>query len=470
MTGDPLTGVSEDSVAQGCKRLKEEKAFGREVSGTKRDVSVPKYLLRIAERAKTAKEYVEILFASRGMSREAWSRPSARPEGGCMEAEVFCEVRNLAAVLDDMLFFDKIDVFRSRAVERIVRRLCGVEVALCPATSVDTFHLADWAAAEAYDLPKDEDLSPCRTRIRREVTKKLAREARLKRLSKKWSGLGKFGPRFFNDELADMELVLSREFDREESSDDEPIRFVWEGQSLSYQPRDAAMPADISAELSVEDRRAARNFRRVARRKRLAGTAAPYAYLPPAVERIACRLRGEEVALGTYGVPHRSRWAAICAPGQYALCGDSKAGWGQGLPRKAAKIAAAARTQAAAAARERWARAATEVFDGGGGGRRREKLRVKRTWQGRDLRSPAQRRSDAEDGLLNLLKPMEPAAELGKLQTGTAAPSEGMIPLVPYHRLLNSAPSERTDFSSDCSSGSMDSELRYSNGYRRVLM
>ena len=94
MTGDPLTGVSEDSVAQGCKRLKEEKAFGREVSGTKRDVSVPKYLLRIAERAKTAKEYVEILFTSRGMSREAWIRPSARPGWGCMEAEVFCETRN----------------------------------------------------------------------------------------------------------------------------------------------------------------------------------------------------------------------------------------------------------------------------------------------------------------------------------------------------------------------------------------
>ena len=72
-----------------------------------------------------------------------------------------------------------------------------------------------------------------------------------------------------------------------------------------------------------------------------------------------------------------------------------------------AKIAEAARTQAAAAARERWARAATEVLDGGGGGRRREKLRVKRTWQGRDLRSSAQRRSDAEDGLLNLLKPKE---------------------------------------------------------------
>ena len=63
MTGDPLTGVSEDF---GCERSKEEKAFGREVSGTKRDVSVPKYLLRIAERAKTAKEYVEKLFVSRG--------------------------------------------------------------------------------------------------------------------------------------------------------------------------------------------------------------------------------------------------------------------------------------------------------------------------------------------------------------------------------------------------------------------
>ena len=48
ITGDPLTGVSEDSVAQGCERSKEEKAFGREVPGTKRDVSVPKYLLRIA--------------------------------------------------------------------------------------------------------------------------------------------------------------------------------------------------------------------------------------------------------------------------------------------------------------------------------------------------------------------------------------------------------------------------------------
>ena len=198
------------------------------------------------------------------------------------------------------------------------------------------------------------------------------------------------------------------------------------------------MLADFAAERSVRERSDARHRQRIGRRKRLAGTHAPHQ------------------------VPHHSRWAAICGPGQYSLSADSR--------RQTAKIAAAARTQAAAAARERWARAATEVLDGGGGGRRREKLRVKRTWQGRDLRSPAQRRSDAEDGLLNLLKPMEPAAELGKLQTGTAAPSEGMIPLVPYHRLLNSAPSERTDFSSDCSSGSMDSELRYSNGYRRVLM
>ena len=92
MTGDPLTGVSEDSVAQGCKRSKEEKAFGREVSGTKRDVSVPKYLLRIAERAKTAKEYVEILFASRGMSREAWIRSSARPGWGAWKQKFFARL------------------------------------------------------------------------------------------------------------------------------------------------------------------------------------------------------------------------------------------------------------------------------------------------------------------------------------------------------------------------------------------
>ena len=55
-------------------------------------------------------------------------RPSAWPEWGCMEAEVFREVRHLGAVLDDMLFVDKIDVFVSTSgkLENMLKRTVGL--------------------------------------------------------------------------------------------------------------------------------------------------------------------------------------------------------------------------------------------------------------------------------------------------------------------------------------------------------
>ena len=63
MAGDGLTGGSGDYVAEGCERP-EKRRLGQ-VSHAQRYVSVPKYLLRIAERAKTAKKYVEELFVSK---------------------------------------------------------------------------------------------------------------------------------------------------------------------------------------------------------------------------------------------------------------------------------------------------------------------------------------------------------------------------------------------------------------------
>ena len=61
-----------------------------------------------------------------------------------------------SSLLDDLVIRDKVDFRRSTGLERVTRRLCGIELALGPVTSEETFHLANWKAAEAVELPIEE--------------------------------------------------------------------------------------------------------------------------------------------------------------------------------------------------------------------------------------------------------------------------------------------------------------------------
>ena len=86
---------------------------------------------------------------------------------------------------------DKIDAFRCRGAERILRRLLAITLTLRPVTSAANLDRADWKVAEVIDLPIESvrpDLKGLR-RARAEASKRGAHRVRLQRIAqkvKKW--------------------------------------------------------------------------------------------------------------------------------------------------------------------------------------------------------------------------------------------------------------------------------------------
>ena len=72
-----------------------------------------------------------------------------------LEKPLHKEVRRLAGMLDDALFLDNADVRNSAAMERLCRRLYGVEIALedvKSAKDLDDKKKCKWQLADQYDL------------------------------------------------------------------------------------------------------------------------------------------------------------------------------------------------------------------------------------------------------------------------------------------------------------------------------
>ena len=97
------------------------------------------------------------------------------------DTPLFREVRRLAQTVDDLIYFDQFDVVNSVAVERIVRRLYGVEVALENINSKDQLSKADWTVADLYDLSHLEGNTYKSEKVQDEVKKHLERKAALQK-------------------------------------------------------------------------------------------------------------------------------------------------------------------------------------------------------------------------------------------------------------------------------------------------
>ena len=152
-----------------------------------RKLLVVSYVPFIYSHSHTASEYFDFLFSARGVLWQSWYR---RREGqDATLADVFREAMRLAKTLDDMLFQDQIDILRSTGAEQLVRRLYGIETVLRPLTSQAELENANWAAAEAYDLPvfREPALAlPALPKATAEANKRARARKRLQKVLRKW--------------------------------------------------------------------------------------------------------------------------------------------------------------------------------------------------------------------------------------------------------------------------------------------
>jgi hypothetical protein len=107
-------------------------------------------------------------------------------EKGLLQTGIYREANNLAKTIDDLVLQDKVDVFRSQGVVRLIRGLCGIELALRPVTSAANLDCANWQAAAELEPPMDSPAEVHLKAARVEVSKRQTKRARLKRLLKKW--------------------------------------------------------------------------------------------------------------------------------------------------------------------------------------------------------------------------------------------------------------------------------------------
>jgi hypothetical protein len=111
---------------------------------------------------------------------------------GLLQTEIYREASHLAKVLDDLVFHDKMSIFQTRGMFRIIRRLCGIEVALGPVTSEATLSRANWRAADAFELPTDDDgASIVGMLANAEARRRLSSKRRLERVLKTGKSLSK---------------------------------------------------------------------------------------------------------------------------------------------------------------------------------------------------------------------------------------------------------------------------------------
>ena len=126
------------------------------------------------------------------------------PYRGRHVSYVHREALRLASILDDLFLRDRVNIFLSG--EYIVRRLYGLEEVLRLHGSKQELEDANWAAADAYDLPELVDrMPPPLLRAHAEARKRLRFSRRRRAVLKNWVRRGdlaaRFGERSF-DELA----------------------------------------------------------------------------------------------------------------------------------------------------------------------------------------------------------------------------------------------------------------------------
>ena len=121
----------------------------------------PTYLVGLYNQKRTLVDYFESFFNTRGLQKTPLCTDTVR----------------IASTIDNLLFDDSIDLFNSTAVERLCRRLYGVEIAIKDVTNQNNLSKADWTMADELDLNNVEGSGFAPENALEEVRKRLERKA-----------------------------------------------------------------------------------------------------------------------------------------------------------------------------------------------------------------------------------------------------------------------------------------------------
>ena len=148
------------------------------------------YVVEIYSRSGTARERFDRLFSARGVFQprldRVFSKRGSAPSGRFFE--IHREALLSSSMLDDLFLRDNVDVSQSAGAEHIIRRLYGIEEVLRLNGSKEELEAANWAAADAYDLPElVERSAPPLSKARAEASRRLRISRRRRAVLKKWA-------------------------------------------------------------------------------------------------------------------------------------------------------------------------------------------------------------------------------------------------------------------------------------------
>ena len=143
----------------------------------------PHYLMYVANSSRTTNPVTE------HVDRLCWSKGLVA--FGSEGTTVYREMMLWGRVLDDLLFRDFVDFTRSKGVERAARYLFGMEVALEHVGSITQLDRANWVAVKILDLDPhgDADVFAWAGKLCSQTRRAASRQARLRRLTKKFGGV-----------------------------------------------------------------------------------------------------------------------------------------------------------------------------------------------------------------------------------------------------------------------------------------
>ena len=123
----------------------------------------PTYLFWLYNQKKTLVDYFENFFVTRGLQK----------------TQLCTDTLRIASTIDNLLFDDSIDLFNSTAVERLCRRLYGVEIAVKDLSNQNNLSKADWTMSDELDLNNVEGNGFAPEHALEEVRKRMERRANI---------------------------------------------------------------------------------------------------------------------------------------------------------------------------------------------------------------------------------------------------------------------------------------------------
>ena len=155
-----------DSRAQEPLKLLRKHELRNINTGVVKTRIAPSYLVWLYNQEKTLTAFFEKFFVARSL----------------VKSNLYNEAMRLSSTIDNLLFDDSIDLFNSTAVERLCRRLYGIETALKEVTGKnDLTTKADWSVADELDINNVEGSGYIPEAAIEEVRKRLERRANVQK-------------------------------------------------------------------------------------------------------------------------------------------------------------------------------------------------------------------------------------------------------------------------------------------------